>query len=290
MRIGHGVRLLPFPYNHPVRAAEAAAVLDLISNGRLEFGTGRSATRAELEGFGISPDETRELWREALEMIVGAWTQEVFSWQGKRFRIPPRRVIPKPLQDPHPPLWCAATSPESHGTVGENGLGLLSFTIGVPPEDLAARIALYRAGIARAKPIGKFVNPRAATFTMVHCAPTNAEARADAAESFEWYGRRGVEQFRTVGEWQAEQKIEYQSYAYTRPLVGVDFQGLTFDFLDSSAACIVGDPDRCIETAKRYKAAGCDLLLCLVQPWKIPHAKVMQSIELLGKHVIPELQ
>ena len=289
MRIGHGVRLLPFPYNHPVRAAEAAAVLDLISNGRLEFGTGRSATRAELEGFGIAPDDTRELWREALEMIVGAWTQDVFSWQGRRFQIPPRRVIPKPLQEPHPPLWCAATSPESHGTVGENGLGLLSFTIGVPPEDLAGRIKLYRDGLARAVPIGKFVNPRAATFTMVHCARTNAEAREDAAESFQWYSRRGVEQIRTVGEWQAEQNREYSSYAYTRPLVGVDFQGLSFDFLDSTAACIVGDPDRCIETARRYKAAGCDLLLCLVQPWKIPHAKVMQSIELLGKHVIPEL-
>ena len=289
IRIGHGVRLLPFPYNHPVRAAEAAAVLDLISNGRLEFGTGRSATRAELEGFGIEPDDTRALWREALEMIVGAWTEDVFSWQGERFQIPPRRVLPKPLQEPHPPLWCAATSPESHGTVGENGLGLLSFTIGVPPEDLAGRIRLYRDGIARAVPIGKFVNPRAATFTMVHCARTNAEAREDAAESFEWYGRRGVEQIRTVGEWQAELDREYASYAYTRPLVGVDFQGLTFDFLSSTGACIVGDPDRCIETARRYKAAGCDLLLCLVQPWKIPHATVMQSIELLGKHVIPEL-
>ena len=289
IRIGHGVRLLPFPYNHPVRAAEAAAVLDLISDGRLEFGTGRSATRAELEGFGIEPDDTRALWREALEMIVGAWTEDVFSWQGKRFQIPPRRVIPKPLQQPHPPLWCAATSPETHGAVGENGLGLLSFTIGVPPEDLANRINLYREGIARAKPIGKFVNPRAATFTMVHCARTNAEAREDAAASFEWYARRGVEQIRTVGEWQAEQQREYSSYAYTRPLVGVDFQGLTFDFLDSTAACIVGDPDACIETAKRYQAAGCDLLLCLVQPWKIPHEKVMQSIELLGRHVIPAL-
>jgi len=289
IRIGHGVRLLLFPYNHSVRAAEAAAVLDLISNGRLELGTGRSATRAELEGFGIEPDDTRGLWREALEMIVGAWTEDVFSWHGKRFRIPPRRVIPKPLQEPHPPLWCAATSPETHGSVGENGLGLLSLTIGVPPEDLAGRIKLCHDGVARAKPIGKFVNPRAATFMMVHCARTNEEARGDAAASFEWYARRGVEQIRTVGEWQAEKQQEYHSYAYTRPLVGVDFQGLSIDFLHSTAACIVGDPDTCIETAKRYKAAGCDLLLCLVQPWNIPHENVMQSIELLGKHVIPQL-
>ena len=152
LRIGHGVRLLPFPYNHPIRAAEAAAVLDLICDGRLEFGTGRSATRAELEGFGIHPNDTRELWREALEMVVGAWTEEVFQWKGKHFEMPPRRVVPKPIQRPHPPLWVASTSPETHEAAGENGLGLLSFTIGVPPEDLAERLKLYRRGIENAKP------------------------------------------------------------------------------------------------------------------------------------------
>ena len=121
IRIGHGVRLLPFPYNHPIRAAEAAAVVDLLSDGRLEFGTGRSATRIELEAFGIDPDQTRPLWEEALEMVVGAWTQDVFEWRGPRFDFPPRRVIPKPLQQPHPPLWVASTSPESHELAGQPG-------------------------------------------------------------------------------------------------------------------------------------------------------------------------
>src|SRR3990172_468426 len=88
LRIGHGVRLLPFPYNHPIRAAEAAAVLDLISDGRLEFGTGRSATRTELEGFGIAPGDTRSMWEEALQVIVGAWTEDVFEWHGKHFQVP----------------------------------------------------------------------------------------------------------------------------------------------------------------------------------------------------------
>jgi alkanesulfonate monooxygenase SsuD/methylene tetrahydromethanopterin reductase-like flavin-dependent oxidoreductase (luciferase family) len=63
---------------------------------------------------------------------------------------------------------------------------------------------------------------------------------------------------------------------------------LSFDFLDSVGACLVGDPERVVRAARRYAAAGCDLLLCLVQPWKIAHAKVMQSIELLGRYVIPE--
>jgi alkanesulfonate monooxygenase SsuD/methylene tetrahydromethanopterin reductase-like flavin-dependent oxidoreductase (luciferase family) len=290
LKIGHGVRLLPFPYNHPIRVAEAAAVLDLVCEGRLEFGTGRSSTRAELEGFGIQPDETRSMWEEALQVVVGAWTEDVFTWDGKHFKVPPRRVIPKPIQKPHPPLWVASTSPESHEIAGQRGLGLLSFTIGVPPEDLGERIKVYRRGIEQAEPIGKFVNGRAATFTMVHCAETNEEAKRDAAESFQWYAQTGVKQIATVGQWQAETKLDISSYEYTKQIAGIDTSFLTFDFLNSTGACIIGDPDRCIEIAKRYKAADCDLLLCLVQPYKIPHAKVMKSIELMGKYVIPALQ
>jgi alkanesulfonate monooxygenase SsuD/methylene tetrahydromethanopterin reductase-like flavin-dependent oxidoreductase (luciferase family) len=289
MRIGHGVRLLPFPYNHPVRAAEAAAVLDLLCEGRVEFGTGRSATRIELEAFGIAPDDTRPLWEEALRMIVGAWTEDVFSWEGKHFRFPPRRVLPRPLQDPHPPLWVASTSPESHEIAGRRGLGLLSFTVGVPPEELAGRIRLYREGIAQAEPIGKFVNARAATFTMAHCAPTRAEAERSAAESFEWYAKTGVQQIATLGEWQEELQQESKSYAYTRPIAKMDTSFLSFDYLNRIGACIVGDPERCIETGLRYKAAGCDLLLLLMQPYKIPHEKVMTSIRLFGEKVIPAL-
>ena len=289
LRIGHGVRLLPFPYNHPVRAAEAAAVVDLLSDGRLEFGTGRSATRIELEGFGIHPDDTRPMWEEALRVVVGAWTEEVFSFEGRYFRLPPRPVLPKPLQKPHPPLWAATTSPESHELVGRHGLGLLSFTIGVPPEDLAGRIQLYRRGIAEARPLGLAANPRAATFTMVHCADTTREAVADARASFEWYAKTGVRQIQTLGAWQLELREEYGTYAYTRALAGMDPSFLTFDYLDKLGACIVGDPERCIETAKRYRAAGCDLLLCLVQPHSIPREKVLRSIRLLGERVLPAL-
>jgi alkanesulfonate monooxygenase SsuD/methylene tetrahydromethanopterin reductase-like flavin-dependent oxidoreductase (luciferase family) len=289
MRIGHGVRLLPFPYNHPVRAAESAAVLDLLCDGRLEFGTGRSSTRAELEGFGIDPHRTRELWEEALDVVVAAWTEDVLEWNGRTFHIPPRRVLPKPLQRPHPPLWGATSSPDSHRLMGEKGMGLLSFTIGTPPEELKSRIDLYRDGLTRAKPVGKFVNGRAATFTMVHCAETPAAARADAAASFEWYARKGTEAVASVSRWMREIGKASGTYAYGDALADLDTSFLTFDFLESTGACVVGDPAQCLATAKRYEAAGCDLLLCLVQPYAIPHASVMKSIELLGRHVIPAL-
>jgi alkanesulfonate monooxygenase SsuD/methylene tetrahydromethanopterin reductase-like flavin-dependent oxidoreductase (luciferase family) len=285
IRIGHGVRLLPFPYNHPVRAAEMAAMLDCLSDGRLEFGTGRSATRDELEGFGIDPNATRDLWEEALRIVVGAWTHDVFAWEGRHFRIPPRRVLPKPLQKPHPPLWMASTSPASHEIAGRHGLGLLSFTIGVPPEELASRIQLYRAGIAEAKPAGLFVNDRAATFTMVHCAATDAEARRNAGESVMWYFRRSIELIGSVAAWQEGRELG--SYDYTRMLRDLNLSDVTFELLDDMDAVIVGDPDRCIRKVRRYQEAGCDQLLCLMQPYRIPTDAVTRSIELFGRHVIP---
>ena len=290
LRLGYGVRLMPFPYNHPVRSAESAAVLDIISDGRVEFGTGRSSTRIELEGFGIDPHRTRELWEEAVDVIVAAWTNDVLEWKGKQFSIPPRRVLPKPVQDPHPPLWGATSSPDSHRIMGEKGMGLLSFTIGTSPEELKDRIDLYRDGLTRAKPVGKFVNGRAGTFTMVNVARSREQARANAAESFEWYAKAGTEAVASVAKWMRELGQESGTYAYGDALADLDTSFLTYDFLESTGACIVGTPEACIETAKRYEAAGCDLLLCLMNPYKVPHRAVMESIELMGKYVIPALK
>ncbi len=293
MRIGYGVRLLPQPYNHPIRSAESAAVLDLLSDGRVEFGTGRSSTRLELEGFDIDPHATREMWSEALEHIVNAWTNEYYQADGKYWRMgAPRRVQPKPLQQPHPPIWGATSSPDGHREMGRHGVGLCSFTVGVPPEDLTHRLDLYRQGLSECtEPAGKFVNDQAATFTMVHCAPTDAEAFADAEESFPWYVKSGARLIGSVADWLEEKSGRLDTYAYTAETAKHDKEGaldhLNFEFLRDSGSAVVGGPERCIEIAKRYEAAGCDLLLCLVNPYKIPHTKVMQSIELLGEHVIP---
>ena len=291
IRIGYGVRLLPQPYNHPIRTAESVAVLDLLSDGRVEFGTGRSSTRAELEGFDIDPHLTREMWSEALGHIVGAWTEDEYQADGKYWRMgAPRRVLPKPLQKPHPPMWGATSSPDGHKEIGRHGLGLCSFTVGVPPEQLAERIALYREGLAEcAQSAGKFVNDQAATFTMVHCAPNAEDAYKTAEESFVWYVKHGSWLIGTVAELLEGKDLgtyQYTQMPHESHQTGL-LDHLNFDYLHGSGSCIVGDPDECIETCKRYEAAGCDLLLCLVNPYNIPHEKVMRSIELFGEQVIP---
>lgn len=125
IRIGHAVALLPGQYNHPVRVAERAAVLDIVSDGRMDLGTGRSTTLIEMDGFQVDPEETRAQWEEAVAMIPRMWTEDPFTHEGRFYRIPPRSVIPKPVQKPHPPLWVACSQPDSFRAAGEMGLGAL---------------------------------------------------------------------------------------------------------------------------------------------------------------------
>ena len=293
MRLGYGVRLMPKPYNHPVRTAESVAVLDLLSDGRVDFGTGRSATRLELEGFGIDPHETREMWQEAIEHVVGCWTNESTTFEGKHWSLPERRVQPKPLQQPHPPIWGATTSDEGHQQVGELGLGLCSFAVGVPPEEVKKKIDIYRASVSQCtQPIGKFVHNQAATFTMALCAPTRGGSARDGARVVRVVpeGGRAPDRARSR-EWMEERKQELGNYAYAADMRAVPTTArstsCSLEYLVDSGACVLGTPEQCVDACQRYEAAGVDLLLCLVNPYKIAHEQVMQTIELMGKHVIP---
>ncbi|HKY13723.1 MAG TPA: LLM class flavin-dependent oxidoreductase [Microthrixaceae bacterium] len=295
IRLGYGVRLMPQPYNHPVRTAESTAVLDLISRGRVDVGTGRSSTRAELEGFGVNPHQTRAMWAEAISSVVTCWTEDEASLDGEFWQMPKRRVLPKPIQDPHPPLWGATSSEDGHRQVGEMGLGLCSFAVGVPPEEVAQKIAIYKEAVGGCTdPVGKFVNPRAATFTMTLCAPDRDQAYAAARESFEWYPKAGARLIASVAEWMDENNQDLGNYGYAGDLKNIDAEGmlelLTLEYLTDSGACVLGTPDDCVEMVAKYEAAGVDLLLCLVNPYSIPHESVMQTIELMGTEVIPKFR
>ncbi len=295
MRLGFGVRLMPQPYNHPVRTAEAVAVLDLISGGRVDLGTGRSSTRAELEGFGIDPAETRAMWREAIGHIVGCWTNDEYGFDGKFWQMPTRRVLPKPIQKPHPPIWGATSSEDGHRQVGELGLGLCSFAVGVSPEEVQTKIDIYREAIGRCTdPLGVTIHNQAATFTMALCAPDRDQAWTAARESFEWYPKAGARHIGSLATWMAERSQELGNYGYAADMQATDDQGLldllTLEYLVENGACVLGTPADCIETCRRYEAAGVDQLLCLVNPYKVSHEAVMQTIELMGAEVIPQLR
>ena len=207
--------------------------------------------------------------------------------------MPKRRVLPKPIQDPHPPIFGATASDSGHEMMGKLGLGLCSFSVGTSPEDVKRRIDIYRKAISECTdPVGKTVNEQAAAFTMVNCAPTAAESYATSEESFVWYVKRSSELITSVAAWLEEMKQELGTYDYLGEIEKMVREGmhemLNFEYLTNENAVIVGDPKEVVERCRAYEDAGVDLLLCLLNPYKVPHDKVMQTIELMGKHVIPK--
>ena len=148
--LGCGVPLTPFGFTHPARIAEKVATVDILSRGRVQWGTGRS-TPMEQTAFHVDRKKSRDHWREAIEIVCAMWREERFSWDSPEFQFPERVITPKPYQDPHPPCWMAATSAGSSAVAGENGLGLLRFSIMQPLEAMAKQIVAYREAQTRAK-------------------------------------------------------------------------------------------------------------------------------------------
>jgi len=152
-----------------------------MSNGRLEFGTGRSATWTELGGFRCEPDHTKEMWDEALRAIPRMWQDGYFSFEGKYFSMPPRNILPKPIQKPHPPLWVAVSSPETAIQAAERGIGLLGVSIGTPAE-YEQRVRDYRRIIKSCEPVGEYVNEQVNGVGWMYTAESDEEARRDGGQ------------------------------------------------------------------------------------------------------------
>ena len=153
IRIGFGVSILP--NHHPVRIAERVAMVDQLTDGRVEFGTGRS-NAYEQTGQGIDPRETRERWDEAITMLPQIWQADEFSWEGKFWNVPPRRVLPRVFQKPHPRMYLACTQTESFRLAAKKGIGVLSSS-SYAVDILAGHVKVYRDAIKDAEPVGAFV-------------------------------------------------------------------------------------------------------------------------------------
>jgi alkanesulfonate monooxygenase SsuD/methylene tetrahydromethanopterin reductase-like flavin-dependent oxidoreductase (luciferase family) len=287
IRLGFGVTLTPFGFTHPARIAEKVATVDVLSGGRVEWGTGRS-TPMEQTAFGVDRERSREHWREAIEIVCGMWREERFSWDSPSFHFPERVVTPKPFQDPHPPCWMAATSDGSAEIAGANGLGLLSFSIMQPLERMAQQVAAYRAASETARPLTDVTTNRVAAYTLVHCADTMAEAEANGIwDSVSWW-YRNLAQFTL--DWELvhlSEKEKQEVFPLMQPLIDGDIPVQTFHEADM---LVVGDPERCIAKMKHYADLGVDELICYVQFGHHSHESVMKTIELLGKEVLPELE
>src|SRR5215831_4275461 len=168
MRVGHGIVVCVPEFNHPIKIAERTAVLDILSGGRLEVGTGRSATWTELGGFRANPDETKKTWDEFVHCLPKMWTQERYSYQGRSWSMPQRTIVPKPFQKPHPPMWVAVTSPGTEIDAAERGMGSLGLTFGGFAEQ-EEKVKRYRKIIRSCEPVGEFINESVSTVNFLYC-------------------------------------------------------------------------------------------------------------------------
>src|SRR5438309_4766157 len=168
IRVGFGIVVCVPEFNHPIKIAERTAVLDILSGGRVEVGTGRSATGTELAGFNASPDVTKKSWDEFVRCLPRMWTSEKFEFEGEFWSMPRRTILPKVYQRPHPPMWVAVTSPGTELDAADRGLGSLGLTFGQFAEQ-EKRIAEYRRRIQLCDPVGEFVNEQVNTVNFLYC-------------------------------------------------------------------------------------------------------------------------
>lgn len=282
IRLGFGVTLTPFGFTPPQRIAEKVAAVDVLSQGRVEWGTGRS-TPMEQTAFGVDREQSRADWREAVEVVTGMWREEYFEYASDRFRFPRRMVTPKPVQDPHPPCWMAATSPGSAEVAGAAGLGLLSFSIMQPLEAMGRQVAAYRQAARAPRPITDVTTDRVAAYTLVHAADRPSRRVWDSVAW--WY--RNLAQFTL--DWELPH-LSAEDRERTFPLLTPIIEGhVPVDEFDAGDMILIGDAETIVRKAKRYADLGVDQLICYVQWGYLEHQEILRTIEVLGKEVIPEL-
>ena len=313
IRIGFGVSILP--HHHPIRIAERVAMVDQLTDGRVEFGTGRSNAYEQM-GLGVDPRETRDRWDEAITMLPQIWQSDEFSWEGKFWSVPPRRVLPRIFQKPHPRMYLACTQTESFRLAAQKGIGVLS-SASYAVDILANHVKVYRDAIKDAEPVGAFVNDFWGNNVHAFCGKDDQEAKELAAESMKTFfgpdkpyiqGRIGAyeELLEAWGGVPEDLKADFgrwlrqsdESHKEQASEAGISLDSgpgaaraaiaqLDANTLADRGVIIAGNPESCIKNIKMYKDIGVDQVMMIMQTETISHERVMESLELFGAEVIP---
>ena len=292
IRLGVGVVLAPI--HHPLHTAARMATLDILSNGRVDVGLGRTGYPYQLTPYGTKLEDTRGMWEEFAQVLPRMWTDEVFSHEGKYYQIPPREVLPKPIQKPHPPLWSACSSENTTRTAAELGLGALVGSEG-GPEKVGEVLQLYQQALNNATPTGVSPNSQNALMTAGFCHEDAKEIEGRATELIGWYMDQQRERARLV--WQgvdpATVPPDYQGY-YERdmklaagPHPG---EATASEIVKKGTSFCVGTPEQCIEFFERYEEMGVEQVFLLSAIGPARHEEVMNTLTMFGKHVIPHFR
>jgi alkanesulfonate monooxygenase SsuD/methylene tetrahydromethanopterin reductase-like flavin-dependent oxidoreductase (luciferase family) len=281
IRLCHGIMQLTT--THPARCAERIAALDLVSNGRVEFGTGESASITELQPFGVEFAEKRAIWEEAIQAIIPMFRDGGCEHHGKYFDMPLRNVVPKPVQKPHPPLWVACSQLDTIEMAGRRGFGALAFQFLSADAANAWVHAYYNAFTKRQEKLCDYVtNPNLALTSYFMCAETDEEARrrADGIPFFQFalrfYGQ-SVNRERpppgAVNLWD-----EYEKWKAANPEA----------LQRALAGGLIGSPETLRRKLRRFETSHIDSVILLNQAGKNTHEHICESLELFAREVMPE--
>jgi len=303
MRLGHGIVQTPPAFNHPARVAERIATLDLVSGGRVDFGTGESSSEAELGGFLIDPFEKRPMWEEGLRVALRCLTETPFTGHaGKYVTMSPRNVIPKPRQKPHPPVWVACSRRDTIHLAAEKAIGALTFAF-IDPEDARHWVRDYYVTLAaKGVPIGDAVNANVAAVTTFMCHRDEDEALQRGLEGANFFGyslahyyifgrhRPGVtdvwaEYQRRCGEHGYDPEAVRAAAANAERLGAKAVAGGIGGLRGA-----VGTPQQIRQFLRRYEEAGVDQVIFISQAGKNRHDHIMESLRLFGHEILPEFQ
>jgi alkanesulfonate monooxygenase SsuD/methylene tetrahydromethanopterin reductase-like flavin-dependent oxidoreductase (luciferase family) len=288
IRLAHGIRQVIPNYNHPARTAEMLATLDIVSNGRVDFGIGEGATRLELGAFHIPAKEKRAMSLEAAEQVANMMVLDPYpGFEGKYFSMPCRNVLPKPVQKPHPPMWMACTNRDTIRVAASLGLGALAFSF-LDPEE-AHRWAEIYYGIIKSErcvPLGHTVNPAIAMVSSFSLHQDRAEAIRRGHEGFEFFGYalNALVAHDTVpgrtnlwGEYLEKRGDRTAEMMQAARNGGVNSGG-------------IGTPDDMRAHLRAMQQAGVDQVIFLQQAGRNTHEHICESLSLFAAEVMPEFQ
>jgi len=279
VKLRSAVTLRPQRINHALRSAERMAVTDILSHGRVEFYAGRANTTIAMRAFNVDPGETLAQMEEGMALIKKSMREDIFTFEGKYYQIPPRMLVPKPLQKPHPVLGIAATSDRSHGWAGAEGLAVMSSNIYQGWEIQEKLLNTYRKAWKRDEQ-GSLYRPRAGIPLFFGIGATDQKAKDDYAEPLMHYARISTDAYPRLA------KLA-DDYAYMSESVpAMERAANDWDYLlNHSATTVCGSPDTVIRQIEKFEALGIDEVLLHLD--SVNHDKIMEAIDMVGRYVIP---
>jgi alkanesulfonate monooxygenase SsuD/methylene tetrahydromethanopterin reductase-like flavin-dependent oxidoreductase (luciferase family) len=264
--------------HNPLKIAEDAATVDVLSGGRLELGVGRGAAPSMFAGYNVPIEESRERFEESLTVIRKAWTSDRLTYEGKYLQVKDLQVFPRPVQQPHPPLRIAANSPDTYQIAGRMGLPIFATPLIAGSMDkLREYIGAHRASL----PPG--VKQDVAVAFPVHTAVSRAQARREVEPSLKHF-------FMLLEQRRPDIAALPESYQAFQKAID-KLQKISYEEVENLGG-VFGDPEYCVERVKALREEfNMNEFICYFnQGGLVDHAAVKRSMELFAREVIPQFQ